>query len=594
MSKSFTEKGGSWVVAQYALMVAVLAGGPFGRGDWLNPWTVVLGCALMTLGAWAGIAGALALGRNRTAFPVPGADSELIQHGVFSRIRHPLYTSLMLLGFGWGFWWESAAALMAAAGLSLQLRYKAAFEERQLERSFSGYADYRCRVPRFFPRFGKTFRPLPLAMLLGCALLPGSARGIDLAEAIAEAQRNNPDAVMARERIAMAEAAVTQADAMVWPTLAFRSGYQRTDNPIGVFGAALNQRSFSPALNFNDVPDADNLNVGGIVTVPIYTSGQITAGRLAARDNQQANAHLLDAVRNQLGFEVTRVYLTIRKTRAFVEAAEAAVGGFNENLDIARKRFESGKALKADVLDLEVRLAQAREELAQARNANELSRRALANLLGRETASEAELPQPVSDAPGLTVPVETTPNARPELLALSRMKSAAEAQVQVARSGQRPKVSAFASADHNRGWRFNGSGDSYTAGVLVNWNLWDGFLTRGKVREARSRMDILGEQHRQLRLAIDFEVQRAKLNLATAIERVGVAGKAVELAAESVKLTRARFEQGLALATQLIDSETALTGARVRLAQAESDRLIAIASLRKAFGLPQLETSTSH
>ena len=66
--------------------------------------------------------------------------------------------------------------------------------------------------------------------------------------------------------------------------------------------------------------------------------------------------------------------------------------------------------------------------------------------------------------------------------------------------------------------------------------------------------------------------------------------QAVAQAAESARLTRARFEQELALSKDLIDAETALVTARVRRAEAEADRQIAIAAVRKALGLPQLES----
>jgi len=590
MNTSFTDKGGWWVAGQFALMFAVGAAAPLWPGD--GPAAAqVAGAVLMLLGAWAGIAGAVTLGRNRTAYPVPKAGAQLVQHGIYARIRHPLYTSLMLLGFGWALWWGSLPALAFAVALTAQLRFKAVFEERQLLQAFPEYAEYSRRVPRFIPRPGRAANPLPLAALLALGCFAPTAAGIDLADAIAEARRNNPDAALARKRIAAAEAAVAQADAIARPRLSVRSDYHRTDNPLGVFGAALNQRSFGPSLNFNDVPDADNLNIGGTLTVPLYTGGRITATREAARQQARASERMNEAVENQLAFEVTRVFLSIRKTRAFIEAAEAAVRSFAENLATARKRFDAGKALKADVLDLEVRLAQAREELVQARNANELARRALANLLGRGLTGSDPLPDASDAAPTLAVPDDATPMKRPELDALQRRRAAAEANVRAAQSGNRPKVSAFARGEYNHGWKFNGNGENYTAGVLVNWNPWDGFLTRGKVREARAQVDIAAEQERRLRLAIEFEIQQARLNLNTATERVGVSSKAVELAAESAQLTRVRFEQGLALATQLIDAETALTAARVRLAQAEADRLIAIAALRKALGLPQLETT---
>jgi outer membrane protein TolC len=60
------------------------------------------------------------------------------------------------------------------------------------------------------------------------------------------------------------------------------------------------------------------------------------------------------------------------------------------------------------------------------------------------------------------------------------------------------------------------------------------------------------------------------------------------LAEESVKLWRERFTGGQALAGQLMDAETALTGARVRRVEAEADRRMAVAGLRCALGMPVL------
>ena len=88
---------------------------------------------------------------------------------------------------------------------------------------------------------------------------------------------------------------------------------------------------------------------------------------------------------------------------------------------------------------------------------------------------------------------------------------------------------------------------------------------------------------------MNLEVEQAQLNLNASAERLAVGGKAVEQATESATLTRNRFEQGLALPTQLIDSETALVTARVRRAEAESDQSIAVAALRKAPALPQID-----
>ena len=98
------------------------------------------------------IAGTRALGKSLTPFPEPLAGTPLIQHGIYGWIRHPLYTSLMLIALGWAFVWQSWPALVATGVLILFFDAKAKREERFLQDKFPGYADYQKRVRRFIPR----------------------------------------------------------------------------------------------------------------------------------------------------------------------------------------------------------------------------------------------------------------------------------------------------------------------------------------------------------------------------------------------------------------------------------------------------------
>ena len=146
-------RGGWWALGQSVLMLANLALGPLVRGPWGNFAVFVVGWGLCGVGAVVGIAGALALGRNRTIFPRPRADAVLIRSGIYARIRHPLYTSVILLALGWSLLWHSGPALLVAAGLVVCLQAKARREERWLRQKFPEYAEYQRRVPRFLPRF---------------------------------------------------------------------------------------------------------------------------------------------------------------------------------------------------------------------------------------------------------------------------------------------------------------------------------------------------------------------------------------------------------------------------------------------------------
>lgn len=414
--------------------------------------------------------------------------------------------------------------------------------------------------------------------------LPSQAAPLTtLEQAIDTALANNPDARIAQHRIRAAQAGLEQASAAFWPQLQLRSSYVRTDNPMQVFGAALNQGRFSFGL-IDDVPDADNFNVHGLVLMPLYRGGQSRAQRSEATSRIEAARNADLAVRHALAFEVTRAFYTVQKTGAFIEATRSAVQAFEANLSIASKRQTAGTALKTEVLDVEVRLAEARENLVRSSNANALALRALGNLMAvEETITGLDFNTP--DAP---VPPPTVTPLRAELQAAEKQRLAAEAAVKRARGGHLPTVNAFGRYDYDHGWRFNGGGDSYTAGVELQWKVWDGNLTRGQVKQAKAALDAAVEEERKLRLAIELELAQARLNVQEADQRLEVTARATTQAQESAQLTRSRFEQGLALSTQLIDAETALTAARVRRAEAETDRRLAVAALRKALGLPQI------
>jgi len=425
-----------------------------------------------------------------------------------------------------------------------------------------------------------------LAVLSWFSLAASATEPWTLEHALDYALSHNPDARLAQQRVAVCQAQLEEANSAFWPRVEVQSSYVRTDNPMQAFGSILNQRSYSTSLNFNDLPSVDNLNARGLVTMPLYAGGRNKANRDAAKANTEAAKLDKDAVRNALGYEVVRAFQTVLKTRQFIRATEASVNSFEAAASIANKRLAAGTLLKSGVLDVEVRLAQARENLVRARNANTLAERALRNLLGIEDGEFT-----VADAgPEVSAPEMSDFSRRPELASATEREQAAAAGVRGTKGGYLPRVNAFGSLDYDYGWVTHGEGKSYTAGMLAQWDLWDGFSTRAKVQEAKANLEVAREEQRKIRLAISLEVEQARLELQTANERLVVTEKSIEQAADSASLTRDRFEQGLALSTELIDSESALVAARVRRAEAESDQRIAVASLRKALALPQLDS----
>jgi outer membrane protein TolC len=72
--------------------------------------------------------------------------------------------------------------------------------------------------------------------------------------------------------------------------------------------------------------------------------------------------------------------------------------------------------------------------------------------------------------------------------------------------------------------------------------------------------------------------------LVQARERIKLAAQAVGQAEENLRVTRERFQQGVALSTEVLDSDVALFRARTNRTQAAIDLMLAQARLEKTLG----------
>lgn len=418
------------------------------------------------------------------------------------------------------------------------------------------------------------------ALVVAVAAADNAPRQLSLPAAIRLALKNNPDLATAQQHVHAARAGIQQTEAALWPQVRLAGSYAATDNPVQAFMMTLNQRAFSLAGNFNHPDTTDNLNGKVLAQWSLYDGGQSLASRQAAKLNTAATAQTFAAVRNDLVFEVTRAFYTIGKARQFVATSAAAVASMEATANVASNRFAAGNVLKTDFLDAQVRLAESQENLIRARNAAALSEVVFRTVLGvgeTDAVTATETDGSTTNAPAVTSAT------RPELAAAHQTSAAADRQVRAAQAGFIPRLNAFASYDLDSG---NGThyADSWLAGVSVDLNIFDGFLTRGKVAEARANLASAREQERKVALAVALETRQAQLNLEETQARLATTGKSVEQAAESVQITKDRYANGLALLTQLLDAENALTAARQRRAAVGTDLLIARAALDHALG----------
>jgi outer membrane protein TolC len=268
-----------------------------------------------------------------------------------------------------------------------------------------------------------------------------------------------------------------------------------------------------------------------------------------------------------------------------VQARQSALEATETSLHVAKTRYGEGSLLKEDVLNFEVQQSRATEQLIQARHGLLLAQRGFLHLLGLsgDTVTIDSSPGSVQE-----IPAERDIRNRPELAAMAATIKAQEALVRQAEAGNWPTADAFGSYQVDKGTELkDSSGNSWTAGLRLNYTLFNGRQTTAAIERAEAQLRGAREQQRKMELACNLEMEQAVLALRQEEERLKVTGKMVAAASESARLARLRFKEGVLLASELITTENRLTEARLSHAFATAARKIAIADLRRSVGLSQ-------
>lgn len=429
------------------------------------------------------------------------------------------------------------------------------------------------------------FLPALLAAASVLALV-SPARALTLDEALTAAREHNPSLEAAAQRLDAASAAIRSARSGYYPTVTLSGGYTRTDNPGQAFFMDLNQRVASLEKDFNFPDDTENYRGSLGFKMLLLDAGQRGLMTGMARKGKAAARAMLDAAHNELAYQVTRAYHSVRQADAFVTVREETITSLEENLRVARERFEAGSAIKTDVLNLEVQLAEANENLIRARNGLKLAIAALNTAIGADLAT---------DAASLTAPAETGLHAppdlihteaveqRPELIAANMQAEAARLDVRRTRRDRMPRVSAFGSLDFDSS-DVSDFEDSYLVGAMVEVDLFTGFRRQADTAAAKARALEAEASREHLLNQLRLDAKQSHLQAQEAWARREVAEASMASAEEALRITRERYEQGAADITELLTAQVGLTATRSRAVAAHYDYLIAGANLQRALG----------
>ena len=126
---------------------------PFPSEWQLSAWLRLPALILSLVGILLSAIAILQLRKNLSPFPSPVSSGTLVESGIFKKIRHPIYSGLIIFFSSYAIYEESPAKLLLSFILVILFYFKSIYEEKLLMKKFPAYCSYKRTSYRFFPFF---------------------------------------------------------------------------------------------------------------------------------------------------------------------------------------------------------------------------------------------------------------------------------------------------------------------------------------------------------------------------------------------------------------------------------------------------------
>jgi outer membrane protein len=435
-------------------------------------------------------------------------------------------------------------------------------------------------------------------LLLVSAVLSAAASDVlTLEESIAIALQESLSVKSAEEEIRAKEFEERSTKADFLPKLGTGYSYTRLD------ASTVNDAKYTSYLYDPDTGtfysressplQTDTYEFDVTATQPLFTGWRLTALRELASLGIDIAEVQKETTTHDLVLYVKEAYFGILKAEKLEKVAVQAVEQLEAHLRVAQAFYDEGIIAKNELLQTEVLMAQARQDLIKARNSVELAKSLFNKLLRRGLDSEVTV-EDILDyrAIALTLAqcLERAEQDRTELKELSLDILSAQKGVKLTKSSYYPTVALVGSYSREGDEPLLGSepgedADAWALIVEAEWTFWEWGKKKSDVSASRAKVAKAKYLLRDLKDSIQLQVKEAYLYLREAEKNIQVARTAVVQAEENFRMNEERYKQQVATSTDVLDAQTLLTQARSNYFNALSEHNIAWARLERAMGM---------
>ena len=286
----------------------------------------------------------------------------------------------------------------------------------------------------------------------------------------------------------------------------------------------------------------------------------------AAREGVTAQRQAIQDARDVVVLAVGGAYLQTIAAKARVVAARAQLDTVIAQFEQIQQNRQSGVATQ-----IEVNRADVQQKVQQQRIAtleNDLSRQkiTLARLTGLPANDKFDITDdvPYSAAPQLPVDdaVKQSLEARSDLKVAETQVRAAERVKTAARDERLPSLAI--SGDYGTlGPRFDEARSTFTFAASLKVPIWQGGRAAGDIEQADAALEQRKAEVVDLRGQIESQIRNSYLDLEAAASQVELAKANQQLALDSLRLTREKFEAGVSTSVEVTSAQQDVASAQL-------------------------------
>jgi len=435
-------------------------------------------------------------------------------------------------------------------------------------------------------RVTRTVAITAMALMLAWPLRSSAAEApaaapLTLEKAIQLVRENNPALKAAADEVTAADARITQRRSAYFPQITASAGYTWLD-PVSEMSIGGAPMQFMPHNNY------DAKVTARATLLDFGKRGNNVALALSGKKTAEQS---LELSRREASWQTVQLFYGILFLRENLRVEEKQIAALNQALEYSTKRYQAGAATPFDLFSTKVRLAAARNRTLDIEHELRRSELTLRRLTGIVTDAPLKLQgsfavKPQEDGRAEAGIIAQALTQHLELQLSREQETAAKLQRSLAEKEGLPVVTASLSYGVANGYQpdINEMRNNVAANLHLEIPLFTGFRTSAEQQERTALARAATQRRLDVELQAKSDIAETLHALKTSSEKMSTTEVQVQQAELAAKHARTRYENGMATALDLLDTEAALSQAELARLQAAYAYMLNTYTLKRTTG----------